>query len=88
METKEFGSIDTIVTTDFEAMYTHTNVATISSVCSCQHRMFTRCCTLIQLSQVFRLFPSLSKCTLERLILKMIAHKAVTYIRTIIEQSH
>jgi len=46
LEARDFGSVATIVTTDFEALYTRTNVATISSVYSCLHRTYTRCCTV------------------------------------------
>ena len=42
LEAREFGSVVTIVTTDFEALYTGTNVETISGVYSCLHRTYTR----------------------------------------------
>ena len=40
LEARYFGSVASIVTTDFEALYAYTNVVTISSVYSCLYKTF------------------------------------------------
>jgi len=42
-QARDFSSVATIATTDFEALYTHTNAATISDVYSCLHRTYRSC---------------------------------------------
>jgi len=47
LQARQFVSLATIVTTDYEALYAYKRIATISDVYSCLYRTYTRCCMLV-----------------------------------------
>jgi len=61
LEARDFGSVGTIVTTDFEALYAYKHGDYQRCLHCCLRRTYTRCCMLFA-CQMFRYILSLSSC--------------------------